>query len=302
MDKVVWNIESVLNWTKSYFEKFCPNSPRLDAELLLSYVLGCSRLDLYLRKDKPLSKQELGVFRELVKRRSNGCPIAYLTGEKEFWSLKLEVNENTLIPRPDTEILVEYAVVQIREWQKKNPRSECQIAELGTGTGAIPLSLCSELENLRIISVDCENKILKLASRNINRYNSLLNPRNNKVKLLKSDLFSNIDPKLKVDFIISNPPYIPSKNIDDLQVEISNFEPRIALDGGHDGLKFYRYLLETGSDFLKSNGEMLLEIGSFNESELENILNKNRFWISSSFIKDFQGKNRVWNIKKIISV
>tara|TARA_Y100001970_G_C13929358_1_gene697426 strand:- start:123 stop:638 length:516 start_codon:yes stop_codon:yes gene_type:complete len=169
---------------------------------------------------------------------------------------------------------------------------------LGTGTAAIPLSLCSELENLRIISVDCKNKILKLASKNISRYNSLLNPRNNKVKLLKSDLFSSIDPNLKLDFIISNPPYIPSKNIDDLQVEISNFEPRIALDGGHDGLKFYRYLLETGADFLKSNGEMLLEIGSFNESELENILNKNRFWISSSFIKDFQGKNRVWNIKK----
>lgn len=298
MDKVVWNIESVLFWTKSYFEKFCPNSPRLDAELLLSYVLGCHRLDLYLRKDKPLTKQELGVFRELVKRRSNGCPIAYLTGEKEFWSLKFEVNENTLIPRPDTEILVEHAVIQIREWQKKNPHSECQIAELGTGTAAIPLSLCSELENLRIISVDCKNKILKLASKNISRYNSLLNPRNNKVKLLKSDLFSSIDPNLKLDFIISNPPYIPSKNIDDLQVEISNFEPRIALDGGHDGLKFYRYLLETGADFLKSNGEMLLEIGSFNESELENILNKNRFWISSSFIKDFQGKNRVWNIKK----
>ena len=298
MTKVLWNIESILNWTESYLKKFCPNSPRLDAELLLSSVLKCPRLDLYLRADKPLNKRELDAFREMIKKRSNGCPIAYLTGEKEFWSLKLEVNKNTLIPRPDTETLVEHTLIQIREWQEKNPQSTCQIAELGTGTAAIPLSLCSELKNIRIISVDCNNKILKLASRNINRYNSLLKPRNNIVQLIKSDLFSSIDPTLKLDFIVSNPPYIPSKNIEDLQLEISKFEPRIALDGGQDGLNFYRYLLETGSGLLKSNGEMLLEIGSFRESELESLLNKNRLWASSCIFKDLQGNNRVWNLKK----
>ena len=161
MTKVIWKIESVLSWTQSYLKKFCPNSPRLDSELLLSFVLNCPRLDLYLRADQPLNNYELGVFRELVKKRSNGCPIAYLTGEKEFWSLKLQVNQDTLIPRPDTETLVEHTVGQIKEWQEKNPGKTCHIAELGTGTAAIPLSLCSELQNLSIISVDCNVKVLE---------------------------------------------------------------------------------------------------------------------------------------------
>ncbi len=298
MNDVLWNIENVLNWTSSYLNRFCPNSPRLDAELLLSYVLNCKRLELYLRADKPLNKKELKVFRDLVKKRSNGCPVAYLTGFKEFWTLKLEVDENTLIPRPDTEILVEQTIKQIHLWQKKNPRSICEIVELGTGTAAIPLSLCSELKNLRIIAVDCSKKILKVALRNLNRYEALLDSRNNNVQLLESDLFSNINSNLKWDFIVSNPPYIPSYNIDKLQVEIANYEPRKALDGGHDGLDFYRYLIEIGPSMLKSDGEMLLEIGLFKESDLRSIIKKNRSWTSSCLIKDLRGFNRVWKLKK----
>lgn len=299
MTKVIWKIDSVLNWTQSYLEKFCPNSPRLDSELLLSFVLDCPRLDLYLRADQPLNQNELGIFRELVKKRANGCPIAYLTGEKEFWSLKLEVNEYTLIPRPDTETLVENAVIQISEWQEKHPGKTCQIAELGTGTAAIPLSLCSELQNLNIISVDCNTEVLELAVRNLSRYESLLNPRKNHVKLLKSNLFQNLNPELNLDFIVSNPPYIPSDQIDNLQIEISNYEPRIALDGGRDGLDFYRYLLENASNFLTSDGQMLLEIGDCQESELKILQKKYKIWSSSKLIRDIQGRNRVWRLKKL---
>jgi len=297
--KVIWKIDSVLNWTQSYLEKFCPNSPRLDSELLLSFVLDCPRLDLYLRADQPLNHHELGVFRELVKKRANGCPIAYLTGEKEFWSLKLEVNEYTLIPRPDTETLVEHTINQIREWQKINSEKTCYIAELGTGTAAIPLSLCTELQNLSIISVDCNDKTLELASRNLKRYETLLKPRNNYIQLLKSNLFQNLNPDLNVDFIVSNPPYIPSDQIENLQVEITKFEPRIALDGGYDGLDFYRYLLEKAPSILTSDGEMLLEIGDFQESELILLLKKYNFWGSSNLIQDLQGINRVWILGKL---
>jgi len=297
--KIIWKIDSVLNWTKSYLEKFCPNSPRLDAELLLSFVLDCPRLDLYLHADQPLNHYELRVFRELVKKRANGCPVAYLIGEKEFWSLKLEVNKNTLIPRPDTETLVEHSVRQIREWQKKNPEETCQIVELGTGTAAIPLSLCYELQNLSIISIDCNVEVLDLAARNLNRYESLLNPRYNQIQLLKSNLFLNLNPILNLNFIISNPPYIPSDQIDDLQVEIAEFEPRIALDGGHDGLDFYRYLLEKAPSLLKSDGKMLLEIGDFQESNLISILKTYKIWGSNYLIRDLQGKNRVWELNKL---
>jgi len=296
--KVIWKIENVLNWTQSYLEKFCPNSPRLDAELLLSYVLECQRLDLYLRADQPLNHFELGEFRKLVKKRSNGCPIAYLTGEKEFWTLKLEVNNYALIPRPDTETLVKSVVYQITEWQKKNPGKTCQIFELGTGTAAIPISLCFELQNILIISVDCNLKILELAARNLNRYESLLYPRNNHVQLLKSNLFSNLNSDLKLDFIISNPPYIPSDDIDDLQVEISKFEPRVALDGGDDGLYFYRYLLKNGPSILKSNGEMFLEIGDSQEHKLMSLLKNYKAWKTSNLMRDLNGRNRVWRLKK----
>jgi len=296
--EVEWTIKSVLNWTHKYFEKKRPCSPRLDAELLLAFVLGCPRLDLYLRADQPLNKKELGLFKKLVKQRSIGCPIAYLTGEKEFWSLALEVNKNTLIPRPDTEILVENAVIQIAKWQEKHPEETCKIAEIGTGTAAIPLALCAELKNLEIIAVDYTPEILEVASRNLERHKSLLNPRKNDIQLLMSDLFSKISTRAKLDFIVSNPPYIPSNKINNLQVEVSQYEPRIALDGGHDGLDFYRYLLKNAPNLLVQDGEMLLEIGFFEENELISLQKSNIEWKSSEFMNDLRGHIRVWKLSK----
>ena len=164
-----WTIERILNWTQGHFEKMCPGTPRLDAELLLANVLRCSRLDLYLRLDQPLDETERGAYKKLVQQREAGCPVAYLTGEKEFWSLTLEVNKATLIPRPDTETLVKITSEHIRKWQNGHPDETCQIAELGTGSAAIPLALCAELQNLHIISVDCSAEALAVASGNLQR-------------------------------------------------------------------------------------------------------------------------------------
>jgi len=293
-----WTINSVLNWTHEYFKKIRPLSPRLDAELLLAFVLGCPRLDLYLRADQPLNRKELGEFRELVKQRSIGCPIAYITGEKEFWTLTLEVNKNTLIPRPDTEILVEHTIIQISRWQEINPERTCKIVELGTGTAAISLALCSELKNLEIIAIDNSAEILEVASRNLEKYNFLLHPRKNEIQLLMSNLFSKICAQEKLDFIVSNPPYIPSEEINNLQIEVSQYEPRVALDGGHDGLDFYRYLLKYASNFLEKDGEMLLEIGYFEEKELIHLQKSNNEWRSSAFMNDLSGNLRVWKLSK----
>ena len=288
-----WTIERILNWTQSHFEKVCPHSPRLDAELLLSYVLDCPRLDLYLNADQPLNEKERGAYRELVQQRAVGRPIAYLTGEKDFWSLTLEVSEATLIPRPDTETLVQTSVEHIRKWQNTHPEATCKIAELGTGTAAIPLALCAELQNLNIISVDCSAETLSVAARNLERYQTLLFPRKNSLKLLESDLFSVIKPASDLDFIISNPPYIPTDTISSLQVDVCQYEPRIALDGGPDGLFFYSYLLKTSPSLLKKSGEMILEIGLDQEDELTSLKNKFPEWVSSTFLPDLQGNIRV---------
>ena len=291
-----WTIAGILSWTQGHFEKWRPETPRLDAELLLAFVLGCSRLDLYLKADQPLNQKERKAYRELVQQRADGCPIAYLIGEKEFWSLTLEVNKNTLIPRPDTETLVENTVVQIQNWQIKHPESQCQIAELGTGTAAIPLAICAEVKNLHIIAVDCSKDVLEVAERNMERHKSLLSPRNNLIELVESNLFSKINPTEKLDFIISNPPYIPSKNISRLQVDITQYEPLIALDGGPDGLSFYRYLLETAPSLLTPEGEMFLEIGFDQQANLNLLLKEFPDWKTSVFQPDLQGNDRVWEL------
>ena len=291
-----WTIAGILSWTQGHFEKWRPEPPRLDAELLLAFVLGCSRLDLYLKADQPLNQKERKVYRELVQQRADGCPIAYLIGEKEFWSLTLEVNKNTLIARPDTETLVENTVVQIQNWQIKHPESQCQIAELGTGTAAIPLAICAEVKNLHIIAVDCSKDVLEVAERNMERHKSLLSPRNNLIELVESNLFSKINPTEKLDFIISNPPYIPSKNISSLQVDITQYEPLIALDGGPDGLSFYRYLLETAPSLLTPEGEMFLEIGFDQQANLNLLLKEFPDWKTSVFQPDLQGNDRVWEL------
>ena len=291
-----WTIAGILSWTQGHFEKWRPETPRLDAELLLAFVLGCSRLDLYLKADQPLNQKERKAYRELVQQRADGCPIAYLIGEKEFWSLTLEVNKNTLIPRPDTETLVENTVVQIQNWQIKHPESQCLIAELGTGTAAIPLAICAEVKNLHIIAVDCSKDVLEVAERNMERHKSLLSPRNNLIELVESNLFSKINLTEKLDFIISNPPYIPSKNISSLQVDIMQYEPLIALDGGPDGLSFYRYLLETAPSLLTPEGGMFLEIGFDQQANLNLLLKEFPDWKTSVFQPDLQGNDRVWEL------
>ena len=291
-------ISSIINSATEGLLGIKPNSPRLDAELLLSHVLECDRLDLILKGEQQLNTDQLVKFIELLRQRSLGCPVAYLTGEKEFWSLNLKVSKDTLIPRPDTETLVETAVEEILKWEKTNKGKTCCIAELGTGTAAIPLALCSELTNLHITSVDYSEEILEIAKRNIHSYKKLLTPRNNILELKQSDLFSEIDFPSKLDFVVSNPPYIPSKKIADLQTEVSQFEPRKALDGGKDGLFFYRYLLDVANGMLRKNGKMILEIGFDQRSALKKIQGNFPAWKSSSFIPDLQRNFRVWVLGK----
>ena len=181
-------ISSLLNSATAELEETNPDSPRLDAELLLSHVLECPRFELLLRGNQPLNGDQMVTYLELLRQRSLGCPVSYLSGEKEFWSLTLKVSKDTLIPRPDTETLVESTVEQILKWQKTNKGKTCCIAELVTGTAAVPLALCAELKNLHVTSVDCSEQILVIAARNIHSYKTLLAPRNNHLDLVHLSL------------------------------------------------------------------------------------------------------------------
>lgn len=295
-----WTIQEILSWTTQYFREKSLSSPRLDAELLLSEVCHCTRMDLYLNADKPLSPDERSLYREMVRSRIEGVPVAYLTEKKEFWSLTLWVHRGVLIPRPDTETLVDVMCRQIRHWQNIHTDQPCFVVELGTGSGAIPLALCSELENLKFFSIDVSKIALETALKNMNKYEALLASKNNAVHLVQGEYFEMLAPRQQFDFIIGNPPYIPSDTIPQLQKEVSLYEPAEALDGGQDGLNFYRYLFKNGTKWLKSNGEILLETGFDQEQELKELLSENgEDFQLEAFIKDLQSHPRVIHLRKV---
>ena len=289
-------IQAAIERTCRYFEEHRIASPRLDAELLLAFVCQCSRVELYLNYDKPLLPEELKNFHALVEKRMQGIPVAYLLGEKGFWTLTLVVEEGVLIPRPDTETLVEQLCAAVKAWQIIHEGQPCRILEMGTGTAAIPLALCSSLKQLIVVSIDISSSALQTARQNIKLYSHLITPRDNRIHLLRGDRFSILDKSAKFDFIVSNPPYIPSAQIPGLQREIAFHEPHQALDGGKDGLDFYRYFFDDGMNYLKPEGEMLLEIGYNQIPTLEALLPGG--WQVLQITKDLQSHPRVWHGKR----
>ncbi len=294
----VWTVRSIIEWTQQYFKNHNIDSPRLDAELLLSFVCHCSRMELYLAYDKPLLTEEREHYRELVKKRIQGVPVAYLLGEKGFWTLTLFVEVDVLIPRPETEILVETACVTIKKWQELHQEKPCFVLEIGTGTGAIPLALCSSLQNLNCVTVDISDIALKVAAKNTRHHQDLLAPRSNSLQMVRGDRFQMLYPSVKFDFILSNPPYVPTAQIPQLQKEIALYEPKQALDGGEDGLDFYRYFFRDGVEYLKPGGEMLLEIGHDQVMGLAALLPDSLEVIQ--IVEDLQSHPRVWHGKRCL--
>lgn len=269
----VWTPTALLNWTESFLRGKGVETPRLDAELLLAHVLGCSRLDLYLQYDRPLGAEELAAYRGLVRARAARTPVAYLIGTVGFWKLTLAVRPGCLIPRPDTETLVE-AVLRAVAALRARLGAEARLAvlELGTGSGAIPLAVCSETERLDWLSIELSADALAVARENRARHAALLAPRRNVLWLMRGDRFAAVAPGFRPHLIVSNPPYIPSADIPGLMPEISQAEPRSALDGGPDGMEVHRYLMASAVEHLPPSGRLLMEMahnqGAFLSAEL----------------------------------
>ena len=249
----------------------------LDSEILLSNVLNKSREKILVNLDQKLNSRNILKFKKYIRRRSKYEPVAYILGEKEFWSKKFIVNKDTLIPRPETELLVEKLV-------KLFKGKKISILDIGTGSGCIILSLLSNLEKSVGLGVDVSNKAILIANKNAKRHEL-----SNRVKFLNKS-FESIFSK-KFDLIVSNPPYIERKNIKNLSEDIKRFEPIMALDGGHDGLDLIKKVIYKSKRILKINGTLALEIGDEQIKKVSKILIDNNYRIIH-VIKDYKNNVR----------
>jgi release factor glutamine methyltransferase len=249
MQQNVWTILKILNWTKQYFSKKGVENPRLDAEVLLCAVLKCERIQLYTNFDKPLEPAELAAYREYVARRANREPVAYILGKKGFMNHDFKVTKDTLVPRPETELLVEKL---LKICAGEDP---CRILDIGCGSGAILLSLLDGLPAAEGMGVDISSGAVAVARENAESIGVT-----DRCQLFVSDLFAAVPEGSRFNVIVSNPPYIPTGDLAGLQKEVQ-MEPRQALDGGSDGLDFYRRILRNGTKYLEDDGLFAFEIG-----------------------------------------
>lgn len=290
-----WTITKLLEWTTSYFKSHNVDSPRTAAEILLAHILNLRRIDLYLRYDQPLSSDELTQFKTLIKRRIKREPVAYIVGVKEFWSMNFAVTRDVLIPRPETECLVEAALSLLPNASKHGSEFEPQrILELGTGTGAIVLALASRRTQHLFFASDRSLKALILARENAGHHGL-----DNDVGFFCGDWLAPLgNHKYRFDMIISNPPYIQTPAVRQLPPEIVEYEPLTALDGGPDGLDCLRIIIESAYLFLNPHGSLLLEIGHDQKTEVAEIIAAGGHYENVLFKQDYSGYDRVVQMQK----
>lgn len=281
-----WTILRVIEWTSAYFNTHRIDSPRLTAEILLAHTLGISRIDLYLRFDQPLSDAELARYKGLVRRRVNREPVAYITGQKEFFGLDFALSEQVLVPRPETEHLVEAALGRLNHGTTK------RVLDVGTGSGAIVVSLAAHRPGHRYFASDISMPALLLAASNARRHRV-----GHRIGFFAGDLLESVGPA-RVDMIVSNPPYIPMKEIGGLDPEVSRYEPRRALNGGPDGLVQIRRIIKAAPKCLRNGGFLLMEIGHDQREAVSRISGAARAFTETVFVKDYAGYDRVLILKK----
>lgn len=278
-----WTIKKLLDWTTEYFKKYSIEWPHLEAEILLAHSLGVPRIQLYVQFERVLSPDELAEYKKLILRRSKHEPIAYITGKQPFMSLEFEVNPSVLIPRPETEKLVEVTIDAAKEI--KNPI----IADLGTGCGAIAVSLAKYLPEAKIYATDTSKEAIEVAKANAEKHGV-----QDRCTFFVGDLLEPLkELKGKLDIITSNPPYVKTGDIDSLQPEIKDFEPRHALDGGEDGLKFYKKIVGEADVYLKERGLLVFEIGADQAKAVDEMLSLTQKYEKSKIYKDLSGIERV---------
>ncbi|MDO9556494.1 MAG: peptide chain release factor N(5)-glutamine methyltransferase [Coriobacteriia bacterium] len=282
----VWSCKDALDWTVTYLKRSGDETPRRSAEWLLSAATGLSRIELYAFHDRPLSPEERTRYRELIERRAQGMPLQYVSGEMPFRHLVIKVTPGVFIPRPETEVLVDAALARM-------PTSPL-IIDLCTGSGCVAVSIAHERPDATVHATDVSEAAVEAARRN-----ALYAEVPERVQVVHGDLFSPLSTGLRgrVDVIVSNPPYIPSADLQDLPTEVLGFEPHLALDGGPDGLDVARRIWTQACAWLKPGGVLLMELDSGRVQMAADELGDE--YTGVEVLKDLTGKDRVVVARKV---
>ena len=272
------NIKNLLNESSKKLDFLSNELAKLDSEILLSKVISKDRKYLILNPEKKINDENSKLFNNLIERRKKGEPIAYIIKKKEFWKLDFYIDKNVLIPRPDTELIVEEVL------KLYNAKHKLSVLDIGTGSGCILLSILRERKNFFGVGIDISKKALNVA-----RFNAKIHHLENRTKFYKSD----VDKFLfgKYDLIISNPPYIKKQDFKYLERDVVGYEPKLALDGGQDGYSKITKVISRASVLLKKNGKFILEIGFDQKNKVINILKSNKFYINKT-LKDYAKNDR----------
>jgi release factor glutamine methyltransferase len=310
MSDAPWTIGRLLNWTTDFLKEKGAESPRLDAEVLLAHVRGCKRIELYTAFEEPASEELRAKFRELIKERAAGKPVAYLVGHREFFSLPFTVTPDVLIPRPETELLVIRALDIAKPQPRAGGSSErdpndaaeeppapkpapapskpITIADVGTGSGIVAVTLAKHLPNAKVTMIDVSPAALKVAQGNAERTKV-----SDRIEAFESDLFAAVPADRKFDLIVSNPPYITSDEMKQLAVDVRRFEPTLALDGGPEGTTVIERLIPQAAERLRPGGWLLMEISPTIVGRVEQLLEADPRLHREPTQKDIAGLARV---------
>ncbi|MEN0110204.1 MAG: peptide chain release factor N(5)-glutamine methyltransferase [Planctomycetota bacterium] len=282
-DAPKWSVLELLNWTTDFFQSAGNESPRLDAEVLLAEALGCRRIDLYTRFDEVPPVATRDAFKALVKQRGEGAPVAYLVGSREFYSLELHVERGVLIPRPETELLVVKALDAINEADR-----DVIVADVGCGTGAIAVAIAHQAERAKVVAIDQNPSAVELTRKNAERHGVA-----ERVHAMQGDLFSRVKADRRFDLIVSNPPYVTTNELIDLDPTVRDHEPHEALDGGPDGCDVIRRLLAAAPDRLAPGGELLVEVSPTIVGLVSELVERTPGLTAGAVLKDLAGLPRV---------
>ena len=286
MPNKIWSIVDLLDWTSGYFQQHDIPNPRLDAEVLLGHLLNKSRLQLYLHFEMPVFQEHLTPFRELIRKRIEHTPVSYLTNRKEFLSLDFYVDERVLIPRPETEQLVETILATKTDMPQR-------LLELGTGSGVIATSLAVHQSEWDIVATDISEPALEVAEKNAETHAC-----GAQITFMSGDLFEPIKKtdtpeKRQFNWIVCNPPYVKSVEWDSLSPDVREYEPEIALFAGDDGLDVIRRLIAEAPQYLAPNGKLLFEIGDTQADPVRALIDAEPAYCTYELIKDYAEKERL---------
>ena len=286
-----WTVLRLLDWTTEFFKRKGSESPRLDAEVLLAHARDCARIELYTAFAEVPTDEQRVAFREMVRRRGEGTPVAQLVGYREFYSLRFRVTEDTLIPRPETEHLVIETLDSAKELHVED--RPLQIADVGTGSGAIAISVAKSLPQAAITAVDLSPKALAIAQWNAEKLNV-----HDRVRFLESDLLSAVTEPEQFDIICSNPPYVTEAEYADLPPTVREFEPRLALVSGPQGTEIIDRLFQLAASRLRRGGRLIIELSPMIADACAELATDKGLFEDLRFIKDLEGHRRILSLRR----